>query len=181
MNMPNNQIIKIDDAIQEISISWRRTTTAILETAKTLQKYNLSANWSEIQEELDKRNIIKISVQKFLLGIANNKVLMNEQYRESLPPAYNTLYHLSTIKSDKLETLLKKETVNPSLLLNDARDLAIEFGEKKKSKAPSPKSPKVIFTITVDSSTGLKTKSNDALKYLIKKFGSEAVDMKINT
>jgi hypothetical protein len=174
-----SSIVTVDEAIKEISVSWRKTTQAIIETAKVLKKYQLESNWSEIQEKLDAENIIKVSVQKFLLGIGNNPVLMNEQNYEKLPPHYNTLYHLSTIKSEKLEKLINKSEVNVSTDLADARELAIKYGEKKK-KLPSPKSPKVTFTITFNSPTGLKSKANRIYNELIGEFGDDAVHMKLD-
>lgn len=99
---------KVESAIRDIRSSWKKTTDAILETAETLYNYKLSAEWGQIEEELDSRNIIKKSVQKFLVGIAQNPTLMNAKYRDNLPPHYNSLYHLSRIGSDKLETLINK-------------------------------------------------------------------------
>jgi hypothetical protein len=172
-----NNLVTVDEAIKEISLSWRKTTQAIIETAKVLKKYQLESNWSDIQEKLDSENIIKISVQKFLLGIGNNPVLMNEQNYQRLPPHYNTLYHLSTIKSDKLEKLINKDEVNISTDLSDARELAVKYSEKKK-KTPAPQLPKVTFIITFSSANSAKTKANRIHKELIAEFGEDAVKMK---
>lgn len=178
INMGN--LATVDEAIKEISLSWKKTTQAIIETAKVLKKYQLESTWSEIQEKLDSENIIKISVQKFLLGIGNNPVLMNEKNYQKLPPHYNTLYHLSTIKSDKLEKLINKDEVNTSTDLSDARELAIRFSEKKKKTSVVSSKYKVTFTITFPSSTGVKSKANKIHNDLIGEFGNDAVKMKID-
>ncbi len=170
----------VDEAIKEISLSWRKTTQAIIETAKVLKKYQLESNWSEIQAKLDSENVIKISVQKFLLGIGNNPVLMNEQNYQKLPPHYNTLYHLSTIKSDKLEKLIDKDEVNISTDLSDARELAIKFSEKKKKTSVATTKSKVTFTIDLFSVSGAKTKANRIYNELVAEFGDDAVSMKID-
>ena len=175
-----SELFSINDAIAEIATSWRKTTQAILDTAKLLKKYQLESNWSQIQEKLDSENIIKISVQKFLLGIGNNPVLMNHQNYQKLPPHYNTLYHLSTIKSDKLEKLIDKDEVNASTDLADARELALKYSEKRKSKASLPKLPKVTFVITFDTHTGFKSKANRIYKQLVSEFGDEAIHMKLD-
>lgn len=178
--MDMNQLTTIDQALTEISSSWRKTTQAIIDTARILKKYQLESNWSEIQSRLDAENIIKISVQKFLLGISNNPVLMNEQNYQNLPPHYNTLYHLSTIKSDRLEKLIDKNEVNVSTDLAGARELAVKYGDKKKIKAPPPKLPKVTFTITFGAHAGIKSKSSRIYNQLVNEFGDEAVHMKLD-
>jgi hypothetical protein len=175
-----SELVHTNEAIKEIASSWRKTTQAILDTAKILKKYQLESNWSEIQAKLDSDGIIKISVQKFLLGIGNNPTLMNELNYQKLPPHYNTLYHLSTIKSDKLEKLIDKEEVNISTDLADARELALKYSEKKKTKAPAPKFPKVTFVITLNTHMGIKTKANRIYNQLINEFGDEAVHMKLD-
>jgi len=173
-----DKLTTIDEAIQEISMSWRKTTQAIIETAKVLKKYQLESNWSEIQEKLDSENIIKISVQKFLLSIGNNPVLTNEQNYQKLPPHYNTLYHLSTIKSDKLIKFINDESVNASIPLSEAKKLAEKYNEKKKNKTFLPKYPKIVFTITLSSTRGMKSKSDRIYDSLVEEFGEDAVDMK---
>lgn len=174
-----SNITTIDKAIQEISTSWRKTTEAIIETARILKKYQLDADWAQIQYKLDEENIIKISVQKFLLGIGNNPTLMNQQNYQKLPPHYNTLYHLSTIKSDKLERLIENDEVNVGTDLADARELAVKFSDKKNKKITiTPIKPKVTFTITFPSPSGAKSKANKIYKQLVDEFGDDAVNMK---
>ena len=73
--LPPLDIKSVEAALSDITTSWRKTTEAILNTADTLYKYQSSQDWAVISEELDKRNIIKISVQKFLVGIAQNPTL----------------------------------------------------------------------------------------------------------
>jgi len=131
--LPPVDMKSVEAALSDITTSWRKTTEAILNTADTLYKYQSSEDWAVISEELDRRNIIKISVQKFLVGIAQNPTLMDSSVRESLPPHYNTLYHMSRIDGDKLRSLLKKGTINPSTLLEEVRKLADKFSLKKKS------------------------------------------------
>lgn len=173
-----NNLVSIDQAIQEISISWRKTTEAIIETARILKKYQLDENWSQIQAKLDEENIIKISVQKFLLGIGNNPVLMDQQNYEKLPPHYNTLYHLSTINSDKLESLIEKDIVNVSTDLSDAKELAIKYSDKKKKKTlNSSPTYKVTYILEFSSPNGVKTKVKRFHDELIDAFGEDAVSM----
>jgi hypothetical protein len=174
-----SNLITIDEAINEISLSWRKTTEAIIHTAMVLKKYQLDDNWAQIQSKLDSENIIKISVQKFLLGIGSNPVLIKSENYQKLPPHYNTLYHLSTIKVDKLEKLITDETVNVSTDLSDAKDLALKYSGKKKKNNILNKSSKVIFTISFNSPRGVKNKVSNVFDRLIDEFGEEAVKMKI--
>ena len=155
-------------ALSDITTSWRKTTEAILNTADTLYKYQNSQDWSVISEELDKRNIIKISVQKFLIGIAQNPTLMDSGIRDSLPPHYNTLYHMSRIDGDKLRTLLKKGTINPSTLLEDVRKLADKFSPKKKQNSHKVTGQLVSATIRLDfpKGQGSKRQINGIVKLL---------------
>jgi hypothetical protein len=174
-----SNLTTVDEAINKIALSWRKTTQAIIETAMVLQSYKKDQNWAQIQAKLDSDNIIKFSVQKFLLGIGSNPVLIKVENYQKLPPHYNTLYHLSTIKTDKLEKLITDETVNVSTDLSDAKDLAIKYSSKKKKINISNKSPKVIFTITFNSPRGVKNKVSNVFDQLIDEFGEEAVKMKI--
>ena len=131
-----------------------------------------------VRKRLDSENIIKISVQKFLLSIGNNPVLTNVQNYQKLPPHYNTLYHLSTIDSVKLTKFIDDESVNASIHLSEARKLAEKYNAKKKNKTSLPKYPKVVFTITFSSTRGMKSKSDRIYDSLVEEFGEDAVDMK---
>jgi hypothetical protein len=131
--LPKVDMNAIEMALDDIQASWKRTTEAILETAEVLYKYRMSSDWSTISKELDKRNVIKDSIQKYLLGIAQNPTLMDSAVWGSLPPHYNTLYHMSRIGSEKLRTLLDKGTINQATQLDEARELADKFSTKKKN------------------------------------------------
>ena len=166
--LPPVDMKSVEAALSDITTSWRKTTDAILNTADTLYKYQSSQDWAVISEELDKRNIIKISVQKFLVGIAQNPTLMDSGLRDSLPPHYNTLYHMSRIDGDKLRTLLKKGTINPSTLLEDVRKLADKFSPKKKQNSSKVTSQLVSATIRIDfpEGQGSKRQINGIVKLL---------------
>lgn len=185
MTMPNK--LKIDEvlpadsndikaALEKIGQSWKKTTDAILETAELLYKYRTSSQFDQIRKELDAKNIIKDSVQKFLLGIAQNKALMNKQYREYLPPHYNTLYHLSKIKSEELEPLLKNEKIQPGFLLDEARELSEKFSTKKST--PKTQSASAVFIIKFQNVKGAKTKVKEAEALLQELFPNDDVKSK---
>ena len=167
----------IKSALSKIGQSWKKTTDAILDTAELLYEYRTSSQFDQIRKKLDEQNIIKDSVQKFLLGIAQNKALMNKQYREYLPPHYNTLYHLSKIKSDVLEPLLINEKIKPGFLLDEARELSEKFNAKK--SMPKTPSTSVTFIIKFQNSRGAKTKAKEALDLLQELFPNDEVKSKL--
>ena len=166
--LPPVDMKSVEAALSDITTSWRKTTEAILNTADTLFRYQSSQDWSVISAELDKRNIIKISVQKFLVGIAQNPTLMDSGLRDSLPPHYNTLYHMSRIDGVKLRSLLKQGTINPSTLLEDVRKLADMFSPKKKPSSSKVVNQLVSANIRIDfpEGQGSKRQINGIVKLL---------------
>jgi len=177
--LPATRKINIQDALNEIQVSWKKTTDAICETADILFKYRSSPNWSEIEKELEERHIIKISVQKFLIGIAQNRTLMNPKYRELLPPHYNSLYHLSRIKKDKLENLLEKGEIHQDLDLMSARGFALKYAKQNnKSRTTSSDTAQAIITMKFPKSRGAKTQVNEAIKLLRDSFPDVEIELK---
>jgi len=166
--LPPVDMKSVEAALSDITTSWRKTTEAILNTADTLYKYQSSQDWYVISAELDRREIIKISVQKYLVAIGQNKTLMDSGLRDSLPPHYNTLYHMSRIDGDKLRTLLKKGIINSSTLLEDVRKLADKFSPKKKQNSSKVTSQLVSATIRIDfpEGQGSKRQINGIVKLL---------------
>ena len=170
--------VNIREALNEIQVSWKKTTDAICETADLLFKYRSSPNWSEIEKELEERHIIKISVQKFLIGIAQNRTLMNPKYRELLPPHYNSLYHLSRIKKDKLENLLEKGEINQDLDLMTARGFALKYAKQNKKNGPPSDTAQATITMKFAKSRGAKTQVNEAIKVLRESFPEVEIELK---
>jgi len=170
---------KVESAIRDIRSSWKKTTDAILETAETLYNYKLSAEWGQIEEELDSRNIIKKSVQKFLVGIAQNPTLMNAKYRDNLPPHYNSLYHLSRIGSDKLETLINKGDITSATQLDESRQFHEKYSKKKSSgKVTKRATTKILIEIALTTNRGAKGIGDTALDVLQRKFPDSVITVK---
>lgn len=156
--LPPVDMKSVEAALSDITTTWRKTTEAILNTAVTLYKYQSSQDWFVISAELDKRNIIKISVQKLLVVIGQNRTLMDRGLRDSLPPHYNTLYHMSRIDSDKLRSLLNTGKINSSTLLEDVRKLADKFSPKKKPASSKVAGQLISANIRIDFPEGQGTK-----------------------
>ena len=125
---------KVEIAIKEIQKSLSKELIAIMQTADLLFKYKMSNDWLKISEQLDERNIMKDSVQKYYIGIAQNPVLMNSAYWDKLPPFYNNLYQLSRIKGAALVKLIETNKVHPSLTLENTREFAEKYAPSKQSK-----------------------------------------------
>ncbi len=94
--LPAVDMVKVQRALNEIKISHTKSVASIMETAELLHQYKLSEEWYKISELLDQENIMKDSVQKYYIGIAQNPILMNSEYWHQLPPFYNNLYQLSS-------------------------------------------------------------------------------------
>jgi hypothetical protein len=175
--LPPIDPIAVRTALNEITTSWKKTTEAIMNTAAVLLKHRRSPYWTTIEEELDKKNIIKISVQKFLISIAQNTALMDENIRHSLPPHYNTLYHVSRIRGDKIKKLVLDGTINPSTLLQEARDLAEQYNPKSKPGSSKILNKSITATIKLKFPKGQGSKSqiNEIVKLLKAKFPGVSV------
>lgn len=114
---------KTENAVEEIKASWQKSINSMIETAQLILEYSFSSEWKNIQKELADRNIMKPSVVSMMLGIANNPVLTNPEYRDKLPLSYNSLYHLSLLEEKEVETRIKDGKINTSFRLEDVRAL----------------------------------------------------------
>lgn len=117
------QIITKDteNAVNEITATWHKSIDSLLDTAQLLLKHSLNNNWQYIQKELAERNIMKSSVISMMLGIAQNNALNNPKNRNSLPPAYNTLYHISQLSEDVIESRINEGDITASVKLDEVR------------------------------------------------------------
>lgn len=141
-------------AIAEIKEKVANASHAVLELADTLYKWKQTTAWGEIERELEDRNIVKESVRKKLVAIAQNKTLMKQDLWDNLPIGYNHLYPLSQIKPEKLQQLVQKGKIHAGLTVEESNELKSKFAEKKSSssrtRTPTTQTYQLKFTVSLE-------------------------------
>lgn len=129
-------------AVNEISTSWHKSVENILKTANLICKYFHTDEWKAIQEELINKNIMKSSVISMMMRISSNFALNDPKNLNYLPPSYNSLYNLSAISPDVIQSKINDGELCSSTKLEEVRSWA---ATKKSSQRK-----KIISLIKVD-------------------------------
>jgi hypothetical protein len=149
----NKPVVNINQAIQEIGSSWRKTAEAIINTCLIIQQYREAGNWRQISEELIKRKVIPEITLKQLVAISNNKVLMNPKYVAQLPATQDTIYKASQIREEELKDLFESKKIQPSMTSKDFKELSSNLPRRNvhfdRTKEREKKATEVSFTIKV--------------------------------
>ena len=149
----NKPIVNINQAIQEIGSSWRKTAEAIINTCSIIQQYREAGNWRQISEELIKRKVIPEITLKQLVAISNNKVLMNPKYIPQLPATQDTIYKASQVREEELKDLFESKKIQPSMTSKEFKELSSKLPRRNvhfdRTKEREKKATEVSFTIKV--------------------------------
>ena len=112
--------------VARINAEWRKQVTAIIATGKLLNEAKRALNkhgeWQTLVRKLD----FDIRVAQMLMRIANNAVLAKTSNHAFLPPAYNTLYHLTGVAAD-LQRLIDCGEIHKCMTLADAKALPYQW------------------------------------------------------
>jgi hypothetical protein len=104
----------------EINAAWRKSVESIIEAGRLLNQANddldQHGQWMPMVEQLD----FSISVAERLMRIARHPVLANSTYLPNLPPHWSTLYTLSQLPPERLESLIERGEVNGDTTGRDA-------------------------------------------------------------
>jgi hypothetical protein len=111
-------------AVNEIAISWHKSVESILKTANLIRKYSFTKEWRTIQEELINKNIMKSSVISMMMGISGNTALNDPKNLNYLPPSYNSLYNISLMSPDDIESKIIEGEICSSTKLEEIRGWA---------------------------------------------------------
>ncbi len=112
---------EIQAAIPRFRQAWHKTVDGLFELIELVAEYSDRSGYERLVKQLEKERIIKRSVLEMLKTISRNPFLMNENNRPFLPPAYNTLWTLSTLSPQLLESKKKKNELSSDLRLETAR------------------------------------------------------------
>ena len=127
----------LDEAVQQISFTWRRTVYSILLVGK--QIYDLRNADESFAENVTKKLISngtfnhKTQISR-LNTIGKNFDFFNKNM-EKLPPAYHSLYYLSKGLDEnkkKVETAINKGVINADSRLSEIERLLKDMKSKKK-------------------------------------------------
>jgi hypothetical protein len=112
---------EIAAAIPRFKEAWHKTVDGLFSLIELVAEYSDRKGYDKLVARLEKEKIIKRSVMEMLKSISRNDFLMNESNRQYLPPAYNTLWALSSLSPKILEGKKKKNELTPDLKLETAR------------------------------------------------------------
>lgn len=146
--------IDIDATLPEFAKAWHDTVSSLFKMLDLIQKHQNRPGFEKLCDALDEQSIIKRSVMSMLQRIIANPVLMAPKHRALLPPSYNTLWTLTGLSEDILETKIAKKELTPELTLDAARkwkrELSIPKNRTQKKVMP------LYATLKVESTSKLK-------------------------
>lgn len=107
--------------IAKITNTWNKAAKYIIDVSKILRDLQDGDQkiWSEVRDTLIERKIMSRTTISNLISIGKKELLT--QNVEKLPPAYNTLWVLSTLDDKELQSKLDDGLLTPELRLEDAR------------------------------------------------------------
>jgi hypothetical protein len=119
-SLVSNDVEKI---IDEITISWNKAASYIVEVSLLIHKYQSDKSnkelWREVRDTLIDRKIMSRTIISNLYTIGQKQVLINNTHL--LPPAYNTLWELARLPDDELNRKFDEKLINPQLKLEEVR------------------------------------------------------------
>ena len=159
--LPNNEI-NIDVACEAIGHEWKTTINAMFNIVELIRKVDGKKGFRELQEELDKRGIMKRSVFVMFKSIAENH-LIQTNLKDKLPSSYNTLYYVAKIEDvEVFDSAIKNGTISSDSKLEDIKNFVngLQKGESEIYDSYKPKPPKLnLASLKIDPMDFKKNKS----------------------
>jgi len=111
----------VEQVIKKITNAWNKAAEYIIEVSVMLSELQTGDKkmWSEVRDTLIERKVMSRTTISNLISIGKNNLLTSNV--ERLPPAYNTLWVLSTLADQELKSKLKEGLITPELRLEDVR------------------------------------------------------------
>ena len=130
----SNNEINIDVACEAIGHEWKTTINAMFNIVELIRKVDGKKGFRELQEELDKRGIMKRSVFVMFKSIAENH-LIQTNIKDKLPTSYNTLYYVAKIEDvEVFESALKDGTISSDSRLEDIKNFVNSLYREEKDE-----------------------------------------------
>lgn len=146
-------VVDVNQAIQEINISWRKTKEAIINTAILLNKYKQSSNWKQIEEAIVHKHIMPEISLKQLLAIGQHSVLTNSKFLPLLPSSVDAMYQASKADEEPLKELFEKGKIKPTSSNKEIKNLVATLPRRNiawdRRKEAQKKATEVYFTLKV--------------------------------
>lgn len=159
--LPNNEI-NIDAACEAIGHEWRTTINAMFNIVELIRKVDGKKGFRELQEELEKRGIMKRSVFVMFKSIAENQ-LIQANIKDKLPSSYNTLYYVAKIDDvEVFESALKEGIIASDSKLEDIKSFVAQLnkGESEVYDSYKPKPQRLnLASLKIDPSDFKKNKT----------------------
>lgn len=116
-----NVSVEVEQLIKKITNAWNKAAEYIIEVSVMLNDLQNGdkKTWSQVRDTLIERKIMSRTTISNLISVGKNKLLTSNV--EKLPPAYNTLWVLSTLEDQELKSKLKEGLITPELRLEDVR------------------------------------------------------------
>lgn len=172
--MPNRSIEVLGDnaqidvaaAIPLFAQAWHKTVSALFEMLELIQQHQNRPGFERLCEALDREGIIKRSVMSMLQKVIANPVLMSPEHRELMPPSYNTLWTLTALKEDVLETKIASKELTPFLTLETARQWKSELKERDRSspRQKAKSTPSYVYATLLVEDDALVMKNSSVIE-----------------
>ncbi len=158
-----NNEINIDAACEAIGHEWRTTINAMFNIVELIRQVDGKKGFRELQEELEKRGIMKRSVFVMFKSIAENH-LIQSNLKDKLPPSYNALYYVAKIDDVEIfQTAIKDGIISADSKLEDIKSFVSQLYKSQNNEYKSYTNNKVktmnLASIRVSQADFKKNKS----------------------
>ena len=124
---------RIDDAeierrVTEVNTTWQKATQSIIEVGRLLIKTKAEiahGKWRTLFRDYDDDDRAPVTfpfgqrTAEMLMEIADHSILSNPKFVSNLPPSWGTLYEMTRMPEEELETLIENGTINADIRRSD--------------------------------------------------------------
>ena len=126
--------VKVDKYIAEITASWQKAVSSILETGRLLIQAKAELPHGKFGTMIEEKLPFGARTAQMLMVIAGHPVLSNAKCISHLPPHWATLHELAQLPEPRLLALIEDGTVHPELEHAEAAALRNEGKSKEQAE-----------------------------------------------
>jgi hypothetical protein len=128
----------VDDVCRRIRERWQDSVQAILDVGGMLIEARQATKHGEWQYMFSEANPNRLPfgdrAARMLMQTSSNRVLSNRNYSSDLPPAWRTLYELSTLADTDLEAAFRDGRIRPDMQQSEAIALKKELRREERDE-----------------------------------------------
>jgi hypothetical protein len=105
--------------VEQINARWQSCVTSIIDVGRLLLRAKDELGYGTFHNMVEHRMPFGKRTAQMLMCIAEHPIIANQANHGSLPPSWRTLYELTTLPTETLQTMLADGRLNPHLERKD--------------------------------------------------------------